>query len=945
MIASAGSRSHARAAGTARLFGRGAELRTLSDAGRACRRGAGRIVVITGPAGIGKSSLCSAARTRFAAMGLTVLSGDCLPDAGTEIAYAPFVTAWRDSPEGGFGDLLSGLAALGQVPAKIAHAWLIDRVVGQIRRWTSDRPIALIIEDIQWIDPSSWALLDVLARCAARMALLVVVTAREAPEAGRWSRLAAMPHAHALPLGPLPAPAVRALARAAGGPGVDVDSVLRRGEGHPLFTAELARYGGAPDLPPTLRTLLEGRVRELGTDGVRLVAAVALAGDLADLDLCVNLAGQRRFRAAVEHELILLDRPTGRVRLRHGLFGEVALAELEPPGRRTLYQRVATALGAGPAPAAVLARLWAGAGLTERARSAWLAAGDAAAGVQAYQEAARAYRNAVAIRPDTDAVLSAADALRWAGDVDAALAQARAGLARLAPADTEERVRLLDGVRRYLYAAGRATEAFDALREARELMAAVRTPSLVAAVELAEAGRLLLFGRFAQGAAAGRRASTLLADGQPPAALALAYSTEGMCLAMLGQLDRGLALLRQAQRYAEGGGSVRDIARVAANHAYVLANASRYGECARVCQQALERLGGSGVADAVGGSLRYNLVTALAALGRWDEAERECESGSANTRTRSLLLACQAGIDAWRGGDRAPALLAEAGALIDRESPVVATELVYAEAIVGRAAGRYRSVVTQSRAALAKPDLIPAPGDRLRLLATALGALADLQLSRGRARRFDEPGVVADELLAERDRAIESWSSSTVPPEAGLLGWQCAAEAGRLRSPGAAGTWDRLADDWEQLGMPLHSGYARLRFAEAMVDGHRAADASPALRHVYDEAVRLGAAPLRRETERVARRARAPLPGGVDDGPQTGTLTRREREVLDLVAYGRTNREIAQALVISERTACVHVSRILAKLGAGNRAEAVHLATHGSSTSATAGRGARTKDT
>lgn len=962
MTEPADSASRARTADSAaRLFGRRGELRVLCETGRACRRGAGRIVVVTGPAGIGKSRLCSAAGARLAAAGMTVLTGNCLPDAGAEIAYAPFVTAWRDFPEGGFAELLAGLAALGPVPEGIARAWLTDRVVDQVRRWAAARPVALIVEDVQWIDPSSWALLDVLARSAARTALLVVVTAQDHPGDDRWSRLAAMPHARLLPLGPLSGPAVRALARSVGGPAVDAESVLRRGEGHPLFTVELARYDGS-DLPPTLRTLLRGRVRRLGADGVRLVAAVALAGDFADLDLCAGLAGGDGFRAAVEHELLVVDRPSGRVRLRHGLFGEAARAELGPAAARALHEQVAAALSlrrsgdaatvtataapdAACAPAAVLARLWTGAGRPERARSAWLAAGDEAAGVQAYQEAAHAYRNAIAIRPDTDAVLKAADALRWAGDNEAALAQARAGLTRLAPADADGRVRLLDGVRRYLYAAGRATEAFDALREARAATAQVRSPSVLAAVELAEAGRLLVFDRCEEGATAARRASALLGEGQPDAVRALALSAEGMCLARLGQLDRGLALLRRAQWDAQLHGGARDIARVAANHAYALANASRYGECARICRQALDRLGGFGVADAVGGSLRYNLVTALVALGRWDEAERECASGSASTRIRSLLLACRAGIDAWRGGDRAPQLLAEAEAGIDRDSPVVAAELAYAEAVVGRTTGRYRIVVTRCRAALAKAELIPAPGDRLRLVAGALGALADLQLAGGRVRRFDEPGAVADELLVERDRAIGSWSEPAVPPEAALLARQCAAEAAGPGPRDIAQAWDQLAEDWAELDMPLHSGYARLRFAQALVDSGRVADARPILRLGYDEAGRLGSGWLCREIEQVARRARAPLPGGADGGPQLGTLTRREREVLTLVAHGRTNRDIAQALVISERTAGVHVSRILAKLGAGNRAEAAHLASRATPAPLPAAADGRTKDT
>src|SRR5205814_493331 len=96
------------------------------------------------------------------------------------------------------------------------------------------------------------------------------------------------------------------------------------------------------------------------------------------------------------------------------------------------------------------------------------------------------------------------------------------------------------------------------------------------------------------------------------------------------------------------------------------------------------------------------------------------------------------------------------------------------------------------------------------------------------------------------------------------------------------------------------------------------ARAVPPLRSAYEAAQRLGARPLSRECERVARRGHLALPGLAAVGPTLATLTRRENEVLDLLAFGRTNREIAGALSISERTAGVHVSRILAKLGAGN---------------------------
>jgi hypothetical protein len=151
----------------AALFGRGDELRALDDALAACRRGTGQVGVLTGPADIGKTSLCDAVRARFGAAGVSVFAGTCLPDAGAEIAYAPFVTAWRGTPAGGFADLLAGVARLGPVSAGIARAWLADRVLAQLAAWSAAQPVVLVIEDVQWIDPSSRALLDALVRVAA----------------------------------------------------------------------------------------------------------------------------------------------------------------------------------------------------------------------------------------------------------------------------------------------------------------------------------------------------------------------------------------------------------------------------------------------------------------------------------------------------------------------------------------------------------------------------------------------------------------------------------------------------------------------------------------------------------------------------------------------------------------------------------------------------------
>ena len=128
--------------------------------------------------------------------------------------------------------------------------------------------------------------------------------------------------------------------------------------------------------------------------------------------------------------------------------------------------------------------------------------------------------------------------------------------------------------------------------------------------------------------------------------------------------------------------------------------------------------------------------------------------------------------------------------------------------------------------------------------------------------------------------------------------------------------------------------YCRWREAEALVaaGASRAAAGEP-LRAAHAVATRLGAAPLVRELELLAQRGRldlAPAPAASDvkggGVAESLGLTAREAEVLALVARGYTNREIAATLVISVKTASLHVSHILAKLGAPNRREAAAIA-------------------
>jgi DNA-binding CsgD family transcriptional regulator len=184
--------------------------------------------------------------------------------------------------------------------------------------------------------------------------------------------------------------------------------------------------------------------------------------------------------------------------------------------------------------------------------------------------------------------------------------------------------------------------------------------------------------------------------------------------------------------------------------------------------------------------------------------------------------------------------------------------------------------------------------------------------------------------LAEFDRAIELAGGDQAPPEALAFRALAEAELTRLRGERDPQSWQAAAELFRALSEPLNAAYADLRAAEAIaLSGGRAAEIAEPLRSAFVVASSRGSRPLREEAEALARRAGVVLEpaershAGV---PADLGLTDRELEVLRLLAEGRTNRQIGEELFITAKTASVHVSRILMKLGVANRAEAAAVA-------------------
>jgi DNA-binding CsgD family transcriptional regulator len=218
----------------------------------------------------------------------------------------------------------------------------------------------------------------------------------------------------------------------------------------------------------------------------------------------------------------------------------------------------------------------------------------------------------------------------------------------------------------------------------------------------------------------------------------------------------------------------------------------------------------------------------------------------------------------------------------------------------------------------------------------ACADLAELARATGDTRRLQ--AVVSDATRLDKLRAaarIDPFATRLLPVTCAAHGLTWQAEWSRVQGEPDAPAWEQAAIAWDELARPHRAAYARWRQAEALLTGGAPRSAAgEVLAGAWRTANGLGARLLAAEIDALARRARIDLASpGAEDGPEepataTGEfgLTPREREVLGLIADGRTNPQIAEMLFISPKTASVHVSNILAKLGVANRGEAAAVA-------------------
>jgi DNA-binding NarL/FixJ family response regulator len=879
------------------FVGRARELEELEGALAAARAGRGQAVLVTGDAGIGKTRLATELASR--AGDFDVLHGQALDLVGTELPYQPFADALGELGRGG-----SQLEVF-----ETALARLSERA----------KPVLLILEDLHWADQSTLDLVVFVAHHVRDRRVVLLATAR----GGELPRLAAALRrsGRVLELAPLDHAELAALL-AGRADAARIDAIIARAEGNPFFAEELLAAG--EDLPVGLRELLLERVTGLDQELLRIAAA---AGREVTFDL-LHATAERDvrapLRAAVERGVLVPARDA--FRFRHALLAEAVYATILPGEREALHARLAAEL-AGTAPAAELAPHWAAAGRRAEAFAASLEAAAQAEALCGLAEALSHLERAIALWDGEHDLVElgprGARGPRRGAPAPRAVELAQQALDRAGTADGRRASRLHVRLGEYLYESGDAA-GFAALERAVEL-APPGSPERAFALG-SVAGGLMMARRRTEALRTAEQALTDARAAGAGAAEVRALTVIGLTSAYLGQAEAGVARLREALRLATRIDDRWGLDRVYVNFTDVLTMLGRPAESARLGHEGLEVLRGYGIESTI---LLSNHVEALLATGDWEEADRLSAAALRTANFEFVPHVVRASLELGRGDFAAAREHLEAGTVAHHEPGL--TDYLDCVAELALWERRWLDADAAVRDGLARARFREAPEFTLALCTKGLRAQAELAaLARARhdAAALTDRLARAQSLLASVREAAAA--AEPITPRATACRLQAEAEHARAAGEARPEAWADAADAWERVGYAPVAAYCRWREAEALVaaGASRAAAAVP-LRAAHAVAARIGAAPLRRELELLAQRARldlAPPPAPEPDGEPLLGLTPRETEVLSLVARGLTNREIADALVISVRTAGVHVAHILRKLDAPNRLEAAAIA-------------------
>ncbi len=856
----------------------------------------------------------------------------------------------------------------------LAQPRLFELLLSLFARLGEEAPLVLAIEDIHWADRSTRDFLGFLVANGRRERVLLVCTYRT-DELHRRHPLRPFLAQHerrpTVERVDLRAFSVEELtAQLQGILGAPPDPALvrllyERTEGNAFFAEELlaASEDGA-ELPDSLRDALMLRIEVLSEQSQTVLRTGAAHGRLVTHRLLAAVCdmGEPELLAAVREAVthhVLVQRDDETYAFRHALLQETIEADLLPGERTSLHLALAEALEADPGLAAEDARAaaelyshWIGAHRLPEALAAAVRAGVEAEHVYAFAEASHHYERALELwdqvddaeeRAGIDEVAlyaRAAEGASLSGEGQRALQLVRKAVDKANPDSDRYRAALLrERLGRYLWVSGDAIAAEAYYRDAVELLPPDEPRPELARVLGALGQILMLRGRITESAEFCERAIAVAREVGAKAEEAHALNTNAVNWTNLGDRTTGIEHLRESLDMAEELGQLDDVARAYVNLSDALDQDGQLERSLAVALEGVRRAQELGLRD-YRRFLEGETAARLVKLGRLDEADALTEGAleAAPSLSRVVQCAARAGVEVARGRfEGAEPLLdaAEVGAGGTQDSMWVGQPAsVRAELEI--ASGREEEARRLAERALE----LSAENEYVYFTARlyAMAARSAAVIAEGARARGDETGA-ADAArraagLVERIQALlhaDHWVDEP-PPESLVYGQVCEAEAARAEGTADPARWGAIAERWLELGLRLEEAYVRLRAAECLaLEGRRepaAEEVAKALRIARDS----GARRLEEELESLARRARLEQPGGGANGAGSSDaieqlgLTERELAVLELVAEGKTNRQIGEALFISDKTASVHVSRILAKLDVSSRLEAATAA-------------------
>ncbi|QDE33583.1 hypothetical protein FIV50_01470 [Microbacterium foliorum] len=941
------------AAGAA-MVGREAEIAVMRGLFDRVVEGVPLAALVEGEAGIGKSRLLR----EFGAEVVNradVHVGWCLDLGASRTPFGPITGILRSIVTRMGADRVReelgvGVEALGMLlpalnPTERSQSSpdrLRDAIAALIEAAAEHAPQVLVVEDLHWADESTLALLSFLLRTLTHGRILLLLTCRsddvrrgdavsrfigEATRARLLERVT---------VERLEISAVRQLAESiTGQPLSDValERIQDRAEGVPFFVEELAGCSSGP-LPGSLRDLLLARFDRLNDDARRVVQVVSGAERPLTHPLVTQLAGLPEVRldeaireATLSGILVVADDD---YRFRHALLREAVHDDLLPGERARLHRAYAEALeencdDSDTADSAALAYHWQLAQDDRRALAAAVAAMFDAKSRFAFASAARFGELALDLWiqvPDAESVVgldrlemlrTLGSVLRNAGDGERALAVVNLALDEVDPDAVDPRMhaRLLRDKAYYMMHLGRSGP-IQLLQQSLEILERqVDDDRLRASVLNQLASRYMIAGRLDEAIALATEAGTRAVRAGAEGEASIAANVRGGARAHLGDLEAGHREYAVALRLAHGASPEM---RYRVNYSDLLGLLGRYRDAVSVAEDGLARARAFGVERTTGAIMAQNMAVPLLELGEIERVEgllaRERAqrtlriSHMYSTMTRVRVLS-------WRGRhDEAAEILREWHPAFE-ETGRVERQIWYDEVMmrvaVAEGRGDLAGALDEIRAMLA--DEGPVFLHQRRLLLEAGWLIAELRAA----------GV---DVAEASDEVRAAWLAQ---PEQ-LLGdaWWSILDALLVPSGPALRAAVDLADSDD---VPVTFRVTtRLELARLLVGAGERAEAAAVLGHALHEAERLGHVPLVRIVSGFSAAAGLSAASGIVTGAaDADPLTARERQVLDLIAEGLSNRQIGERLFISVKTVSVHVSAVLRKLGVSTRTEAAVL--------------------